>query len=143
MSSVQSAYAQRLTKKFVVTAAAKVYKLASIVALLPASAQNVGSVYLLPTSATLVTFINAAHGLGDDHHLATVVGDSLEDMGSQVSFGLQGDESKFVTMRKVKVTTGSTIAKGGDGWVGYVVVENALEQSSANANDLPVAVARV
>jgi hypothetical protein len=143
MSSVQSAYAQRVTKKFTVTAAAKVFKLASIIAQMPASTQNVGSVYLLPTSAALVTFINGTHGLGDDHHLATVAGDSLEDMGAQVSVGLQGDESKYVTFRKVKVTTGSTIAKVGDGWVGYVVVENNLEQSAANANDLPVAVARV
>ena len=150
MSSVQSAYAQVPTKKFVARTTGKAFRLAEIIASFPAgSVQQVGSVYLVDTAAHLANFVNTVGALTTPGSIALVVGETLNDMGTQFSVGIQGSESKFLTFRKVKTSKGATIAGLGDGWDGYVVVENNIDRdtesdlSDTPGNDLPCCVARV
>jgi len=147
MSSVQATIAQRPTKKFVALAAGNAFTLAQVVAAFPAgSVQVVGSVYLVNTQANYITFAAAVQALNGGAVTALIVGETLQDMGAQFSVGIQGGESKLLTFRKVKTGLGATLARGGDGWDGYVVVENNVSRDGTGAltpGDLPCCVARV
>lgn len=151
MSSVQATFAQRVTKKFTVTpvkfaqagspgfaitvSAPKIYTQGALVALIAAanaSYQSVGSVYLVNTMANLAAFIGTADAAGSSLN----IGESLTDMGSQLSVGLQGGESKILTFRKVKRSNALLAASGDDGNNGYVVVENVLSECAETVNSV-------
>ena len=130
MSSIQSSFAQNKTRTLVSNGAQFVS--ASALATLLGPATKVGPVGLsglafvnvFPTAATFGTFVTTTLG-----GVATTAGETLKDMGSEVTVQLLGVPNSLIKFRAVKrcnaaLTFSSLLAPIVDGPVGYVVVEN-------------------
>ena len=151
MSSIQSAIAQNPTRTFVTlngTYGSSVTSDVLDALLATAGADNVGSVYTIYTATAFNTFTVLSNS-ASVYYNRLVVGETLTDMGKQVTVGLDGVDSCLLKFRSVKRTKGGAVDDPVDGDVEYVVVENNVSKSQQvnhtllmNSNSF-VAVARV
>jgi hypothetical protein len=125
MSSVQASFAQNKSRSFVTVAASgKLVTADQLDALfVTAGADNVGSLYTIYTAAAFNTFTILGSGV------TTVVGETLIDLGKQVTVGLDGVDGVLLKLRLVKRTSGGEVDSPIDGDVVYAVVENNVSVS--------------
>lgn len=143
MSSIQSAPAQNPTRTFVTLAATPYVSSDALNALLTtAGADNVGSVYTIYDVTAFNTFSQLSN-LAVPQTLLSNAGETLIDMGKQVTVGLDGVDSCLLKFRSVKRTKGGLADTPVDGDVEYVVVENNVSKAASVASNSWVRVARV
>lgn len=161
MTSVQSAFAQRLTRTFVVTQAgpsengAYLFPDDAVDVWYAANASKITkvseSLYVITGTASGTTFVDVVRGdngsspeLGGSGALPTVTErKSLKDFGTEVVIG-NGIESRLLVLRRVQQYSNSTDGGASDpSYTGYVIVENNADDLGGNTGRFTVRVARV
>lgn len=150
MSSIQSSFSQNKTRTLLAVGGAQFVPAGTLATAL-AAATKVGTVgvsglafvNVYPTAATFGTFVNTALG-----GVVLTAGESLKDMGNEVTVQQLGDHNSLIKLRLVKrskagLTFSTSAAPVSDGPVGYVVVENSVAASSGVDATFKVLVARV
>lgn len=146
MSSVLSGFAQPVTKNFKVDATTTIMWSGATPALARENlvAQLNASQYVR-LSTSMVLFDTQANLSNAADDLANLPGsvvltqyETLKDMGEQLYLGLQGDESALIAFRLVQRVNATPAYGVGNGDVGFVCVQNSL-----NDGPLGVKVSRV
>ena len=137
MSSVMSAFAQPVTKNFKVDAAGvKMFSGATpsdamtgvLSALTPANYVKLGSNQFLYD--TVEHLLGETTDVTTDGSTTLTQYETLKDMGKQIHFGLQGDDSVLVVFRLVQRASTDVSAAV----VGYVCVQNSAQNSAHFVN---------
>ena len=138
MSSIQASFAQNKSRTFVTLATGKAITFDVLDALLSVQgADSVGSDYTLYDATTFNT-VSALAG-----STALVVGETLIDLGKELTVGLDGVDGVLLKFRLVKRTTGGPVDDPIDGDAVYVVVENNVSKATGVSANSLVSVARV
>ena len=141
MSSIQASFAQNKSRSFVTVGTGKCIVPDNLVAdLATAGADNVGTDYTIYDIAKFNTFT----GLSGYSTHALAAGETLIDLGKQITVGLDGVDGVLLKFRLVKRTLSSAAADTPiDGEVVYVVVENNVSFAATVSGNSRVTVARV
>ena len=147
MSSVLSGFAQPVTNNFKVDASGTIMWSGETPTLARENLLNVldASQYVQVSRSVVLfdTALNLAAGATDLANTGTgsvvlTQYETLKDMGEQLYLGLQGDESALIAFRLVQRVNATPLDGVGNGAVGFVCVQNSL-----NDGTLSVKVSRV
>ena len=111
-----------------------------------------GSIFMLNTRTDFSGFAFSINDNISNDGIKLFPSDMLREIGEELRFGVQGEDSSFLVFRKVQLTRSPIVGKGGygsgstnygNGQVGYVVVENNYSGVNESLDYIQCYVARI